>query len=450
MHATVVLNVVGLTPSLLPHAPTLRSLGVQTRLRPVLPAVTTSVQSSMLTGLPVGGSSGGGGHGIVGNGWYDRERCEIRFWERSNRLVQGEKVWETAKQRDAAFTCANLFWWYNSYSTCDYIVQARPIYKADGRKIPDCYSEPYSLRDRLQSELGTFPLFKFWGPLADITSTRWIAEAAKRVFDWHSPTLSLVYLPHLDYPLQKLGPGHPDIPKHVALVDEVVRDLVHHFHRRDVRVIVVSEYGIEMATDAIDINRHLRQAGLLRVRDEDGHEMLDPGASDAFAVADHQVAHVYRKPGTWIDMGEYARLFGDIPGVARVEHIDHERAGDFVLVAQPGHWFTYDYWLDEAKAPDFARTVAIHRKPGYDPRELFSEATRLEVAWKLAKRKLGFRQLLDVVPLDTALVRGTHGRPDLSADLSPLLITPEDQPPDADELPCTAVRDVILDSIFGR
>ena len=444
MQRVAVLNIVGLNGSLLRHAPNLQRLagaGGSTRLGPVFPAVTTTVQASMLTGVGPGGTGGSGGHGIVGNGWYDREACEVRFWQRSNRLVQAEQVWDTARRRDPAFTCANLFWWYNSYSTCDLVVQARPIYKADGRKLPDCYTHPATLRDTLQGRFGTFPLFRFWGPLAGIESTRWIADAALHVMEEHRPTLTLVYLPHLDYGLQKLGPDHPAIPEHVAAVDAEAGRLIDHCQASGVRPIVVSEYGIEPVAErngAIAINRLLREAGLLAVREEDGLEVLDPGACRAFAVADHQAAHVYLAEGvTRSDLPELPRC--------RPVALDHPRAGDVVLEAEAGHWFTYDYWLDDRRAPDFARTVDIHRKPGYDPRELFSAAGRPAIAWKLLKRKLGFRQLLDVVPLDTSLVRGTHGRLAMPEECQPVMIGAGSS---GDALDCTAVRGVLLGLVF--
>lgn len=453
MRPLAVLNVVGLTSSLLDWAPRIRGHGRAVRLAPVLPAVTCSVQASMLTGAPVRE------HGIVGNGWYDRETCEIRFWQRSNHLMHGEKVWQAARHRDGRFTCANLFWWHNSYASCDYIVQARPMYKADGRKIPDCHTHPSDLRDQLQAELGRFPLFRFWGPLADITSTRWIAEAAKRVHSRYEPTLTLVYLPHLDYPLQKLGPDHPDTPSHVGQIDAIVSDLIDYFGGRGVDVAIVSEYGIESARPdgAIAINRILREHGLLQVREEDGHELLDPGACQAFAVADHQIAHIYTSPQ---QRAHVQALCDNIPGVsralsggdAREGGIGHPRAGEVTLVAAPGHWFTYDYWPSDQpdRAPDFARTVDIHRKPGYDPRELFTGCSRGAVAWKLLKRKLGMRQLLDVISLDTSLVKGTHGRTDMPADLQPLLIVPPGLHVEGDTLPCEAVKQVMLDALFSR
>lgn len=441
MQPVAVLNVVGLTPSLLVHAPRISAYadatGGVTPLQPVFPAVTCSVQASMTTGLSPEGS---GGHGIVGNGWYDRDTAEVRFWQRSDRLVQGEKVWETAKQRDPSFTCANLFWWHNTYSACDIVVQARPIYKADGRKIPDCYANPSAWRDTLQKKLGQFPLFRFWGPLADITSSAWIAEAAMMTHARYAPTLNLVYLPHLDYGLQKLGPDHTDIPKHVAEIDAVVGRILDYYAKHAVRVLIVSEYGIEPTKPrdaAIAVNRCLRDAGLLAVREEDGRELLDPGACRAFAVADHQVAHMYHDADVELPA---------IPSSQRVE-MSHARAGQTVLVAEPGRWFTYDYWPADRpdKAPDFVRTVDIHRKPGYDPRELFSSASKAVITWKLLRKKLGFRQLMDVVPLDTDLVRGTHGRIDNPPDLQPMLIGHGGS---AAPTPCTAVRDVVLETIF--
>ena len=453
---TAVILVVGLNESLISDwSPNLKRFcaeGQTRKLKPVLPAVTCSVQSSMLTG---GGVSE---HGIVANGWFDRESNEVRFWKQSNQLVGGEKVWETARKRDPEFTCLNMFWWYNIYSSADYSVTPRPIYKADGRKIPDCYSHPAELRDQLQSELGQFPLFRFWGPASSIESSRWIANATVVAHRKLDPTLTLVYLPHLDYALQKLGPDHQDINKHVAQTDEVVGELLSYFDNRSVEPIVVSEYGIEPVSRPIAINRVLREENCIAIRQEMGLELLDPGASEAFAVADHQIAHVYVKNEQ--NICRTLDICEDIPGVERILDknaqlklgIDHERSGDIVLVAAEGRWFSYHYWLDDSKAPDFARTVDIHRKPGYDPCELFLDpdisSPKLKIAAKLLKKKLGFRTLMDVIPLDADLVRGSHGRVDTPEDIRPLMITRRDLKSLPEELPCQKVRDVILDCLF--
>ena len=456
-HRTAVLLVAGLNRKLLGNsAPRLKAFaerGSTSSIIPPLPAVTCSVQSSMLTGLAPSR------HGIVGNGWYNRELAEVQFWKQSNHLVQGEKVWETARRRDPAVTAANICWWYNMYSSVDYSVTPRPIYKADGRKIPDCYSEPPELRDQLQTELGTFPLFQFWGPGSSIESSRWIAQAARLTFERHQPTLSLVYLPHLDYALQKLGPDDPGIDKAVREIDTVTGDLIDFFDGNGVRVMIVSEYGIEPVDGVVRINRVLRREGALRVRDEQGLELLDAGASAVFAVADHQLAHIYVKDSG--DVQHYADLCRAIPGVEQVLEpaaqsragLSHPRSGDLVLIAEPKRWFSYDYWLDDERAPDFARMVDIHRKPGYDPLELFIDPSirfpKPAIGWRLLKRRLGFRTLLDVIPLDPALVKGSHGRVDQPVERKPVLITAGELSSDADQIPASGIRDVILEHLFG-
>ena len=417
MQRTVVLNVVGLSAALLgEHTPHLAALARDGGMRPletVVPAVTCTAQSSFVTGtLPRE-------HGCVANGWYFRDVAEVALWKQSNRLVGGEKLWDAARRRDSSFTCANLFWWYNMYSSVDLAVTPRPIYWADGLKLPDVYTEPADVRDELVQRFGEFPLFFFWGPNADIRSSRWIAEAARYVYDTRKPTLTLVYLPHLDYNLQRLGPGDPAIAADLRAIDAVAGELIAHVRRDGARIVVLSEYEIGPVTGVVHVNRALREAGLLRVRVELGLEKLDAGASEAFAVVDHQVAHVYvRRPER---VGEVAVLLGALPGVARVLDdagkreigLDHERSGELVALAAPDRWFTYYYWLDDARAPEFARTVDIHRKPGYDPVELFLDpALRLpaaQVGWRLAKKMLGFRMLMDVIPLDPSLVRGSHG-----------------------------------------
>lgn len=426
----VVINIVGLTPSLLGgHTPRLNRLiqdGFLAGLDGVFPAVTCTAQSSMLTGtLP-------SEHGIVANGWYFRDLAEVWLWRQSNHLVQAEKVWDLLKTADQGFTCAKLFWWYNMYASVDYAVTPRPIYPADGRKIPAIYSQPTGLGDHLSQTLGPFPMFNFWGPAADIRSSAWIAACAKEVFDRHRPSLQLVYLPHLDYNLQRLGPDDPRIWADVRDIDRVAGDLIEHVRAGGAEVLVVSEYGIEAATGHVQINRLLREQGLLAVRETLGYELLDAGASRAFAVADHQAAHVYVQDTR--DIPCVQKLLAQTPGIEQVLGeaekarwgLAHPRSGELVAVAEPGHWFTYYYWLDDAKAPDFARTVDIHRKPGYDPVELFTDPAlrfpRLKIGFNVLKKLAGFRMLMDVIPLRPDLVKGTHGRLPASAETGPLVI----------------------------
>ena len=438
---TVVLCTVAMTPELLERTPRLKSFGTAVPLGGMTPAVTAAVQSTYLTGLPPSG------HGAVGNGWLFRDTMEVRLWQQSNRLVQAPKVWESAD-----VSCANLCWWFAMYSSAAVTVTPRPMYPADGRKIPDCYTKPGDLRDRLQAELGQFPLFKFWGPAASIDSTKWIAEAAKIIDVQFDPTLSLVYLPHLDYELQKKGPVGVD--KQLAELDAVAGDLIDFYEARGARVIVLSEYGIVPVSRPVHPNRILRSAGLINYRMELGREVLDIGGSEAFAMADHQISHVYVRDPARIP--EVRALFDGVPGVGEVLDedgkrdygLDHDRAGELVLIAEPDSWFTYYYWEDDARAPDYARTVDIHRKPGYDPVELFLDpAIRvppLAIGSRLVRKKLGFRTLLDVIPLDATLVKGSHGRiPDDPAK-GPLLMTRHADLLGDGEVAATDVHDVIL------
>ena len=445
---TVVLCTVAMTPELLGDAtPRLKSFadaGAMVPLGGVTPAVTATVQSTYLTGRPPSG------HGVVGNGWLFKDTMEVRLWQQSNRLVQAPKVWEAAP----GITTANLCWWFAMYSSADVTVTPRPMYPADGRKIPDCYTKPGDLRDSLQAELGQFPLFKFWGPAASIDSTQWIAEAAKRVDRRFDPTLTLVYLPHLDYDLQKKGPALAGIRTQLGELDAIAGDLIDFYEERGTRVIVLSEYGIVPVSRPVHPNRVLRRAGLVSYRLELGREVIDIGASEAFAMADHQISHVYvRDPAR---VAEVRELFTDVPGIGEVldeagkrEYgLDHERSGELVLIAEPDAWFTYYYWEDDAKAPDYARTVDIHRKPGYDPVELFLDpAIRvppLAVGSRIIRRKLGFRTLLDVIPLDARLVKGSHGRIPHDPASGPLLMTKQtDLLPDGD-VPAADVHDLIL------
>ncbi|HZA01919.1 MAG TPA: nucleotide pyrophosphatase/phosphodiesterase family protein [Hyphomicrobiaceae bacterium] len=458
MRKTVVLLVVGLTPRHLgPHTRNLSALARHGGLRPVktvTPALTCSVQATFLTGLLPNR------HGAVANGWLFRDQMEVLLWRQSNRLIAGEKIWEAGKKRDPAFSCANLFWWYNMAASHDFGATPRPIYKADGRKLPDCYTVPAALRDELTAKLGPFPLFEFWGPGASIASSRWIAEAAAHLLQTRRPTLTLVYLPHLDYDLQRHGPDGPHLAKALGDIDQVAGRLIDLVRGEGSRVVVLSEYGVTRVNRPILINRALREAGFLAVRVEDGGELLDPIASRAFALADHQIAHLYVNDPAAVT--SVKRMVEALPGVYAVLDeagkkafaLDHPRSGELIALARSDAWFAYPYWLQETRAPDFARTVDIHRKPGYDPVELFFDPAirypRFAVGWRLLKRKLGFRTLMDVIPLDPGLVKGSHGHlPDREAD-GPLFITSEPSLVGDGPVSATDVKRLVLEHVFSR
>uniref|UniRef100_A0A7C2JXJ7 Alkaline phosphatase family protein n=1 Tax=Schlesneria paludicola TaxID=360056 RepID=A0A7C2JXJ7_9PLAN len=456
----LILNVVGLTHEMLgpdtPHLSRLASDGFARPMGAVLPAVTCSAQSTILTGtLPRE-------HGIVANGWYFRDLAEVWLWRQSNRLVRGERIYDAGKQRDPGYTTAKMFWWYNMYAAVEYSMTPRPSYPADGRKIMDSYSQPPELRDALQAKLGVFPLFKFWGPGADITSSRWIAEASVEVLNRHRPSLLLVYLPHLDYNLQRLGPQDPRIADDVRRIDAEAGKLIDAARMHGYEILVLSEYAITPVSQPVHINRILRTHGYLTVRREPlGWETLDCGASRAFAVADHQVAHVYMQRPE--DLKGVKLLLSNTPGIdgvfdrgeQRQFGLDHERSGELVAVAAPEAWFTYYFWLDDAVAPDYARTVDIHRKPGYDPVELFLDPKlplpQLRIARRLVQKLLGFRYYMDVIGLDATIVKGSHGRlptPGQERREAPVFISSH-RGIECDEIPMTAVKELALRLQFG-
>ena len=459
MRPTIVINIVGLSDNLTPHLTSLRAIssnGSYRKIRPVLPALTCSTQSTYLTGLWPSE------HGIVGNGWYFHDLSQIWLWRQSNRLVQGKKVWEIAKDRDKNFTSANLFWWYNMYSSVDSSVTPRPVYRADGLKLPDIYTKPQSLRQLLQTKLGPFPLYQFWGPSANIVATKWIAQASQMIYKQLRPTLLLIYLPHLDYCLQKEGPQGASLPNELKALDAVCADLLTFFDNNGADVLILSEYGISPVDAAIPINQILREEGWLKVTEECGEDHLDPGASVAFALADHQISHVYvNSPSMVLKVSD---LIKSLDGVEKVlsrndqeyAKINHPRAGEIVAVAQPNRWFSYHYWESPERAPDFARTVDIHRKPGYDPLELFIDPNlkfpKVKMMYQLARKKLGMRYLMNLIPLETSLIRGSHGSPYVHPEFWPVLMSTRPELISGEDsensIAPTSIKNLILNHIF--
>ncbi len=338
-------------------------------------------------------------HGIVGNGWYFRETSEIRFWQQSNSLIQNDGLLydgiETAK----------LFWWFNQNSSVRWSVTPKPHYGCDGSKVFDVLDQTGC---RLTDQLGPFPFFSFWGPHAGLPASDWIAKATALVLRNNAPELTLTYLPHLDYDFQRFH-----VPDHerVAEVDRCAAIVIEAAQSIGAVPIVVSEYGLVPVRKTVSLNRVLRQAGWLSVRNGPFGETLLPGESKAFAVVDHQVAHLYVREPSMLE--EVKNLIQSVDGVASVVHpsqlaLEHPRSGEWIVLADEDAWFNYYYWLDDTMAPDFARTVDIHRKPGYDPVELFM-TSKLRAAARLAQKKLGFRYKMDVIPLDATLVQGSHG-----------------------------------------
>lgn len=450
----ILLNAVGLTPRLLPHAPRLHAAaqrGWVAGMPETLPAVTCTAQATLLTGKPPRE------HGIVANGWLFRDTMEVRFWQQSNRLLLAEPLYETARRRAAErgrpFKSAKLFWWFNQGAAVDFSVTPKPWYGIDGGKVFDIAGTPPEFLAALKAGMPPFPFAAFWGPKAGLASTRWIAELGARVVREQSPDLTLVYLPHLDYDPQRHGPAGCAMPALVRELDAACEPLLDAAARLGAAIWIVSEYGHCDVQMPVLPNVELRRAGMLSVRAGPYGEQLDTFGSRAFAVVDHQIAHVYLANAA--DAHRVRDLFAGIAGIDRIligedrGELDHPRSGDAVLLAKPGCWFAYNFWLDDRNAPDYARCVAIHHKPGFDPCELFFDPGRtfpqLHAARRLIQKKLGFRTRFDVVPLDPAIVRGSHGLAAADPFDRPLLAGHGPCP--GDTVPMTAVRDLILHAL---
>ncbi|MFO0847540.1 MAG: alkaline phosphatase family protein [Gemmataceae bacterium] len=456
MPPVVLVNAVGLTPRLLQHAPRLSALaagGWVVSLREAVPAVTCTAQATILTGQSPSV------HGVVANGWLFRDTTEVRFWQQSNRLIQAEPLYLTAKKRAAergrGFTSAKLFWWFNQGAAVDISVTPKPWYGVDGNKVFGVTGTPVGRAEALEQKLGKFPFHTFWGPMSGLPCTEWIARCAAEVLTADRPDLTLVYLPHLDYEPQRRGPSSCDLAKHVGELDAACAPLLDAAKAMGAQVWVVSEYGHCDVSRPVHPNRALREAGLLQVRGGPFGEQLDLYGSRAFAVCDHQLAHVYVQDPA--DAPRLRDVLAALDGVGQVLAgeereaigLTHERAGEIVLLSKPDAWFAYPFWLDDAVAPDYARAVAIHHKPGFDPCELFFDPRltfpKLHAARRLAQKKLGFRMTMDVVPLDASIVRGSHGLPAADPQDRAILVGHGADP--GRELPMTAVRDLVLGAL---
>jgi predicted AlkP superfamily pyrophosphatase or phosphodiesterase len=456
MQPIVLINAVGLTPRLLEHAPRLKAVaesGWVADMPEVLPAVTCTAQATILTGeLP-------NRHGIVANGWLFRDTNEVRFWQQSNRLIRAEPLYETARkrarERGKEFKSAKLFWWFNQGAAVDISVTPKPHYAVDGNKAFGITGVPQDVVVDLEGWLGPFPFPQFWGPMAGLKSTQWIASAAGIVLRDEKPTLTLVYLPHLDYDPQRFGPSGTDVPKCVKELDDACAPILDAAQSTGAKVWVVSEYGHCDVTRPVYPNRVLRNANLLEVRQGPFGEQLDLYGSRAFAVCDHQLAHVHVRDAA--DVPRVRDSLAPVPGVAKALsgeerasiHLDHERSGEIILLSQTDAWFAYPFWLDDALAPDYARAVAIHHKPGFDPCELFFDPRlrfpKLHAARRLLQKKLGFRMTLDVVPLDASIVRGSHGLAAADPRDRPILIGHGPSP--GPSVPMTRVKELLLGAL---
>lgn len=408
----IFLSVPGLRPKDVENAevtPTLHRWaqeGCLSSIVPTFPCVTSTVQASMMTGL------GPGEHGVIGNGFYHRDRREVEFWVARNDIVGGKQVWDaiaaTGRLTSAVWHAQNI-----KGAAADYIVTPEPIHESDGTTKLWCYSKPGGLYQQLLDALGHFPLQHYWGPLANIKSSEWIVEAAKWLIGKHDPNFHYIYIPHLDYASQKFGPDSVEAAEALKDVDALFAELERHVLSSpaggDAVFLVASEYAMTDVCGVVYPNVVLRKHGLLQTHETPDGDVIDYEASRAFAMVDHQCAHIYMREDAIDEVVEMFQGSVGIDGVyARMDRaaigMRHTRAGEVVLVARRDHWFAYYWWLDEDIAPAFARTVDIHRKPGYDPVELFFDPTTKSI------------------PLDASLVKGSHGAPARDEDQSGALL----------------------------
>ena len=400
MNYSILLDVVGLEQKhldsgLLPNIAKISENGEAAKLEPTFPAVTSAVQASILSGKHPRE------HGIIANGFYDRSTYNVSFWEQSSSLVQAQRAWDLIKKKNNNKKTAVLFWQNTMYVNSDIVVTPRPIH-LDDKMIMWCYSKPVGYYEKLKEKLGEFNLASYWGPLASSKSSDWIANAAEYTLESERPNFLFVYIPHADYSAQRFGKGAVQVRDDLKKADEIVGRIVQKATdlgiRDETQFTILSEYAFNDVSGAIPLNLVLRDAGLLSIRSIQEKEYLDFEYSKAFAMVDHQVAHVYIKSGY---ERETKKALETTSGVDRILDgsdkkdlgIDHERSGELVAVSARDRWFSYYWWNDESRAPDFARKVDIHRKPGYDPVELFID------------------QKTKSIPLDASLVKGSHGRP---------------------------------------
>ena len=411
----VFLSIPGLREQDLAAMPKLSQLitnGQRATLSPSFPAVTWPVQANMLTGkLPQD-------HGVVANGFYWRDEQRVEMWTAWNEKILAPQIWDLLHEHDKSLTSAVWFPMLSKGCGADYVCMPAPIHKPDGSEELWCYTKPQEFYGDLLDQFGHFPLQHFWGPLANIKATAWIVDSAVACAKKFTPNFFYLYLPHLDYAAQCHGPDSEKAVAALGELDEVIGRLVDGFGEAygecDLIWLTASEYTITPVDHVAYPNRVLRETELLRVgRDADGRELIDFENTPAWALVDHQFSHVFVSDRDNQVIRQVEQLFTGAEGIAEVlvgktrdkYAMAHERAGDVILVSARDSWQSYYYWLDDANAPRFARTVDIHRKPGYDPVEL-----HIDMASKS-------------IPLDATLIKGSHGAPPQNEDQRGVLLS---------------------------
>jgi len=398
----VVLDIVGLDIShvssgLIPTISDLAGIGECGYLKPVFPSVTSTVQSSVLSGKYPNQ------HGIISNGLYDRENYQVSFWEQSSKLVKSERIWDILKKRNNDLKTSILFWQNTMFANSEFVITPRPIHLENGQMDMWCYSRPPDYYEEVSNIIGEFDLYSYWGPFASFKSTEWISKSVEYTLEKYKPNLLFAYFPQLDYSSQKFGKNSTEVKVDLEKIDEVVSSIIKKTKKlgifEETEFIIFSEYGFNDVNDGISINKLLREKGYLAIRTIKNKEYIDFEYSKAFAMVDHQIANIYIKNPE--DKNFVKEILEEVKGIEKIcddkekreLKIDHSRSGDLIAISNKDKWFSYYWWFEDNKAPTFTKTVDIHRKPGYDPLELF-------VDFKTKS-----------IPFETALVKGSHGRP---------------------------------------
>ncbi|TWT62018.1 alkaline phosphatase family protein [Rubinisphaera italica] len=431
--SAALVSIPGLRAQDIAQMPTLSRLageGSQIPLVPSFPPVTCPVQISMSTGVDPSE------HGVIANGFYWRDKHQVEMWTAWNEVIQAPRIWDRLREHDEELTSAVWFPLLTKGTSSDYACTFAPIHNPDGSESLWCYTKPTELYGELRDELGHFPLKHFWGPLANIKSSAWIIDSAIVAAQKYAPRFYFIYLPHLDYAAQKFGPNSPEAKQALVDLDAELEKLISGFEQaglKDVLWLFAGEYAIT-EVDAVSYpNRLLREAGLLTVETKDDGEWIDFANTPAWVLADHQFGHVFVKEAGNIEkVAEVLRadplIEQVLVGAERASlNLDHERSGEIVIISKPNAWFAYYYWLDDNKAPGFARTIDIHRKPGYDPCEMFINMPSMQT------------------PLDATLVKGSHGYPADSPARETVLISS-----DASLISGDRIRDVDLAEIVYK
>ncbi|MBX3433320.1 MAG: alkaline phosphatase family protein [Pirellulales bacterium] len=412
----VLLTIPGLRSRDLGSMPRLRTLaagGDAAELVPSFPAVTCSVQANMTTGAPPSE------HGVVANGFFWRERGEVEMWTSPADCILRPQLWDLLRRHDRRLTSAVWFPLHSKQCGADYVCTPAPIHNPDGSESLWCYTRPESLYGELVDRLGHFPLHHFWGPLANVKGTEWIVSSAIIAAERWRPHLFDLYLPHLDYAAQKSGPDSLAALAALGELDEQIGRLVDGFAAAYGEPaplwLVAGEYAITPVDHVSYPNRALREAGLLTLRDTADGRVIDYAGSPAWALVDHQFSHVFvrdRDAATIRRVGEVLRAMPGIadvfaPGDAPQYDLQHPRSGELIAVSEPTSWQAYYWWESDAEAPAFARTVDIHKKPGYDPAEMHVDMSTRGIS------------------LDATLVKGSHGAPALDPSQRTVLLSSE-------------------------